>query len=122
MISDAFNIFRIAILLYQHEYTKNCENNVIYDLNTNFSLWEFERVKIRNQEFINAFGRHVSKLRMARELSQEALAALANIEQKQLARIELGQVNTTISTVYAIATALGISHHEIFKFEFKQSK
>ena len=75
-------------------------------------------MKIRNQAYVDAFGRHVRALRMERNLSQDDLAAQAGIEKKSLARIENGEVNTTISTAYALAMALGISHGEIFKFEF----
>jgi DNA-binding XRE family transcriptional regulator len=78
-------------------------------------------VKIRNQEYVDAFGRHVRALRMERKLSQDDLAAIAGIEKKSLARIENGEVNTTISTAYALATALGIGHKEIFNFEFLEA-
>ena len=48
------------------------------------------------------------------------LADLANIEYSQIARIERGVVNTTISSAYAIANALDISLKELFQFEIPE--
>jgi len=74
--------------------------------------------KSRNTEYITAFGNHVKKLRTARKLSRETLAAYADIEVMQIYRIETGKVNTTISTLYALATALEISPKKLLDFEF----
>lgn len=57
-------------------------------------------------------------LRTARKLSRETLAAYADIEVMQIYRIETGKVNTTISTLYALATALEISPKKLLDFEF----
>jgi len=46
----------------------------------------------------------------------EKLAELANIDYRQLSYVELGQVNTTISTINAIAKALDVSLKELFDF------
>jgi len=73
---------------------------------------------IRNQAYINAFGGNLKKLRLAKKLSRETLAAHARIETMQIYRIETGKINTTISTVFAIATALDISPKKLLDFEF----
>lgn len=44
------------------------------------------------------------------------LADLANMEYSQVARIERGVVNTTISSAYAIALALEVSLDKLFDF------
>lgn len=46
------------------------------------------------------------------------LAFDADIEYSQIAKIERGVSNTTISTVQLLATALGISTADLFRFEF----
>jgi transcriptional regulator with XRE-family HTH domain len=61
---------------------------------------------IRNEAYLKAFGKHIRQLREERGLTMENLAFDAGIEYRQLGRIERGEVNTTISTVLAISTAL----------------
>ncbi len=46
----------------------------------------------------------------------EQLALEADIEYSQIAKIETGRINTTISTCYIIAQALEIEVVELFKF------
>jgi len=50
-------------------------------------------------------------------LSQEDLANDADIPLSQVGRIERGEVNTTISTVYALSKALHIKIDTLFKFK-----
>ena len=76
---------------------------------------------IKNKDLITAFGNHVRELRKKKKLSMEDLAADAGIEYKQLANVELGLINTTISTVYAISKALEIPMNKLFEFEIKKS-
>jgi len=85
--------------------------------------WQLAFVgKSRNTDYIIAFGKHVKKLRTARKLSRETLAAYADIEVMQIYRIETGKVNTTLSTMYAIAKALEISPKELLDFEFSEGE
>ena len=45
------------------------------------------------------------------------LADVANLEYSQIARIEAGKINTSISTLKAIATALEIHPKKLLDFE-----
>lgn len=71
-----------------------------------------------NEEFCKAFGAHIRKLRLANDLSMRELADLCEVDLSQIRRIESGEINTSISTVLALAEALRISHKEIFNFTF----
>lgn len=51
----------------------------------------------------------------------EQLALSAGIEYSQIFDIEHGRINTTISTVHAIAKALDIPTKELFDFTHKKS-
>lgn len=73
-------------------------------------------ISIKNKEFIFAFGENLKKMRIEAGLSQENLANDADIPLSQVGRIERGEINTTISTVYALATALNTNAAEMFKF------
>lgn len=75
--------------------------------------------KIRNQTYINAFGENLKKLRLAKKLSRETLAAYAGIETMQVYRIETGKINTTISTVLVLAIALDTTPKKLLDFDFQ---
>jgi transcriptional regulator with XRE-family HTH domain len=50
-------------------------------------------------------------------MSMEELAYSSGIEYSQLSRIELGQVNTSVSHVAAIAETLKVSIPSLFNFD-----
>lgn len=75
--------------------------------------------KSRNNDFIIAFGKHLRQVRKSKGLSMEKLAQAAGLEYSQISDIELGIINTTISTVSLIAEALDISPKELFNFQEK---
>lgn len=72
----------------------------------------------RNNDLIKAFGVKVREIRKSKNLSMEDLAGMADIEYKQLSRIENGEVNTTISSAYNLSKALDVSIVELFTEEF----
>lgn len=72
-----------------------------------------------NQSFINAFGANLKRLRDERGLSLRQLAEKIEIEHKQLFLIEKGKINTTISTVLALAEGLELHVTELFDFTFE---
>lgn len=70
----------------------------------------------RDSNFIRAFGENLRKIRDNKKMSQESLADTAKLSFNQIGRIERGEVNTTISSINAIATALEITPKELFDF------
>jgi transcriptional regulator with XRE-family HTH domain len=70
--------------------------------------------KIRNEKVMAMFGQNVRRIRIEKNLTQEQLAEGASISQVQIARIEAGKINTSISTVVAVAKALGVGEGELF--------
>ena len=73
-------------------------------------------INIRDEKVIKAFGKHLRILRKNKKLSIEELAYDANFEYSQVARIERGEINPTICSVYAIAKALDSHPKELFDF------
>ena len=73
-------------------------------------------INIRDEKVIKAFGKHLRILRKNKKLSIEELAYDANLEYSQVARIERGEINPTICSVYAIAQALDSHPKELFDF------
>jgi len=71
--------------------------------------------QIRNKELLVKFGKHLKQLRESKNLSQQELANLCDIEHSQISRIELGKINTTISTLFLIASKLNINVSDLVK-------
>ena len=59
-------------------------------------------------QFLKELGQNLRALRNAKGLSMEQLAGDANIEFRQLGRIERGETKATIWTLRRISDALGI--------------
>lgn len=75
-------------------------------------------INIRNEDYLKAFGEHVKRIRINKGLSREKLSAVSEIEVMQIYRIENGIVNTTISSVYALAKGLGVTSSKLMDFTF----
>ncbi|MEX0313168.1 MAG: helix-turn-helix domain-containing protein [Allomuricauda sp.] len=70
--------------------------------------------KVRNQKVMSMFGQNVRSIRVKKSITQEQLAEDAGISQVQVARIESGKINTSISTVVALAKALDVEEGSFF--------
>lgn len=71
----------------------------------------------RNTHYIKEFGLHLKNLRKKRDLTQEQLAYDCDIPISQIGRIERGEINTTISTLYLLSKALELPTYELLKFK-----
>ena len=65
---------------------------------------------------MKAFGKNLKMLRIEAKLSQEDLANDCDISISQIGRIERGEINTTISTLFVLANALDIEVKDLFHF------
>jgi transcriptional regulator with XRE-family HTH domain len=72
--------------------------------------------RTRDGEYLVAFGNQIRKLRTIREWSQYDLSAACGIDRSQLARIERGETNATLSTAKMISNALGVTMSELVNF------
>lgn len=61
-----------------------------------------------------AFGKAVRELRKERGLSQEAFADLAGIDRSYMGHIERGEKNVTLTKIYQLSDALGVTVVELF--------
>lgn len=60
------------------------------------------------------FGNKVRKLRLAKGLSQEALAHLADLDRTYIPSIEKGERNVSITVIEKLADALKVDIKELF--------
>ena len=75
-------------------------------------------VNNRNKEYEIVFGKKVKEFRLERKLTQQQLATIANVETNQIYRVENGKNGSTLSTIVAIAIALGKNPKDLFEFDF----
>jgi transcriptional regulator with XRE-family HTH domain len=71
-----------------------------------------------NEAYCLAFGQRLRQLREEKGVSMRELAKEADMEYSQYSKIERGKINTTISTVQAIAEALEVPTVELYDFPF----
>jgi transcriptional regulator with XRE-family HTH domain len=64
-----------------------------------------------------SFGVNLRQLRLAKGFTQEQLANELGIEISQISRIERGIINTSVTTLYAIANILKIDVSQLFLFD-----
>lgn len=70
----------------------------------------------RNVKKMKAFGENLRQIRGKKGISQEELAFQAQVAYTTINKIEKGQLNTGICTVFEIAKALKVSPKELFEF------
>lgn len=80
-----------------------------------------KKAKDRKQNFdevgIKAFARRFKEIRKQAGYTQQQLAFESGINFSQIARIETGRTNPTVSTIFIIARAMEINPEEFFKFK-----
>ena len=64
---------------------------------------------IEYRDVLTRFGDRVRELRTAKNLSQEAFAALCDLDRTYIGGIERGERNLSLRNIEVIANALGIS-------------
>ncbi|MHB8206932.1 helix-turn-helix domain-containing protein [Mucilaginibacter sp.] len=69
----------------------------------------------RDENAINTMAKNVRKYRKEKKLTIQELSNIANLEYAQLSKIERGLANSTISTLFEIANALGISPGQLLE-------
>lgn len=76
-------------------------------------------ISVKNKKLVKAVGERIRQLRLELAISQEELANEADIPLSQIGRIERGETNPTISTLYVIAEALKIDLKTLLDIKIK---
>lgn len=74
-------------------------------------------INVKNKKLIKALGNRIRELRTGKGLSQEELSNEADIPLSQIGRIERGETNPTISTLFVISEALGTNLTSLLDFK-----
>lgn len=75
-----------------------------------------QQIRIRYQKQLTKLGLHIRGLRESQGVSQEQLAADAEIPYTSVNEIEAGKTNPTIATLMAISDALDMPINELVDF------
>jgi transcriptional regulator with XRE-family HTH domain len=59
----------------------------------------------------------IKQLRVAKGLTQQEFAALMDYEKSNMSRMESGNVNLRVTTLYKVAKVLGITIQELLDFK-----
>lgn len=77
-------------------------------------------ISIKNKALVKALGERIRECRIKIGFSQEELANEADIPLSQIGRIERGETNPTISSLFVIAQALNIDLKTLLDFKIKK--
>lgn len=67
--------------------------------------------------YLKAFGNNLRRIRKEQHFTMESLAFQSEIEYRQIGRIERGEINTTILSVFRIAEVLDVEMYLLFLFK-----
>ena len=71
---------------------------------------------MKKRDVLVQFGNRVRELRKSRNLSQEALADLAEVHRTYIGMIERAEKNITLSNIERLAKALDVPIRDFFEF------
>lgn len=71
--------------------------------------------KNSNKDLIKTVSRNIRKLRYGMGISQEKLSERTGCHLNNIARIERGQVDPSLSMIYRISKALGVSISDLLE-------
>lgn len=72
---------------------------------------------MNDDEVKHALGSQVRRFRVARGMTQEELAELSQVDSRQIQRIETGNTNARIATVYKISVAFDCKIDDLVQAE-----
>ena len=70
---------------------------------------------MRDEVALSIFGKNVKSLRNKRQISQEKLAELSDLDRTYISSVERGQRNVSILNIIKIAEALNVKIYSLFE-------
>lgn len=69
----------------------------------------------KNEELLKMIGANVRRIRTENNITMESLSFESGIEYRQIGRIERGEVNTTVMSLFRIAKVLNTDIRNFFE-------
>ena len=79
-------------------------------------------INVRNKDLAKAIGYKIREIRTSKGLSQEELSYQSDLPLSQIGRLERGENNPTVSSLYAIAEALEVELKYLLDVSFGARK
>ena len=73
-------------------------------------------------KYLKKLGQKIRDIRKSQGLSMEFLANEAEIEYRQLGRIERGEINTSVLSLLKLAEHLNVKISELFDFDSEETR
>ena len=70
-----------------------------------------------DRDLILKIGKRIKEIRLSKPMSLEELAAASNMDNANIARLESGNTNPTIRTLYKISRGLNVKLKELVDVE-----
>ncbi len=70
----------------------------------------------KDNDYLKALGANLRLIRKSKSITMEELANEAEIEYRQLGRIERGEINTSVLSLLKLSDCLSIDIADLFKF------
>ena len=75
---------------------------------SSFAIYSSRCMTPKDQSIVRLFASALKQLRLEYGLNQSKLSDISNIERRHIHRLEKGEVDPTIETIYKLADAIGI--------------
>lgn len=75
-----------------------------------------QQIRVRYQKHLTRLGEHIRELRESQGISQEQLAADAEVPYSSVNEIEAGKTNPTVASLMALSEALDIPLKDLVDF------
>ena len=72
-----------------------------------------------SQDYLKKFGENLKKIREAKGYSLRSLSAECKIDHSDIAKMEKGEINITILTIYELSTALHVPPKKLLDFDIE---
>jgi transcriptional regulator with XRE-family HTH domain len=70
-----------------------------------------------NIEIRKRVGERIRKIREEKNISQQEIAVACDFEKSSMSRIEAGRTNPTVTTLYKISKALGVTIKDLMDID-----
>jgi transcriptional regulator with XRE-family HTH domain len=70
---------------------------------------------IKHPEFLVRVGENFRKLRLEKGISQQELSYITEISRNQIGRLERGEINCGLSTLYELSLGLKVPVYKFFE-------
>ncbi len=74
-------------------------------------------MELTKQKFVEAFGKKVEEVRLSKKLSLRQLSQNCDVDHSDISKIEKGERNIRITTLFDLAKGLDIHPRELLDFE-----